>query len=325
MMPFRQLLVLHADDFGMNAAVTYGIVEAFLDGLLTSTSLLTNAPAADLAVGEWQKLDHARQAGTLPSALPRRQLGDVGLSFDLGVHLNLTQGRPLTGSSFPAELLDPSHRFLSPGRLFLRLRAGGRRWQAAIEAELAAQIEWLLDRGVKPTHLNGHQYVEMMPVVSELLPALAERYAIPFVRAASEPGYWHTSFRPGCRVTSWCLSFVKRHYAERWRRIVDGARLAHPDAFFGASHAGLVDLQMMRHFLRLGQGHRLSEIALHPGWHDDLQADSHNAEGWHDPLAAFRPNELRMLCSPAFCDLVASHGMLLGRLSGARQSQLRAA
>ena len=37
-------IILHADDFGMNPAVTAGIVRGFEHGLLTSTSLLTNAP-----------------------------------------------------------------------------------------------------------------------------------------------------------------------------------------------------------------------------------------------------------------------------------------
>ncbi|MGH7136201.1 MAG: carbohydrate deacetylase [Pirellulales bacterium] len=318
-------LILHADDFGMNAAVTHGIIEAFSDGLLTSTSLLANAPAAELAVTEWQKLEDARRKDTLASAERRRGLGDDASPFDLGVHLNLTQGRPLTGPIFPAELHDHAGRFLSPGRLFLRLRASGRAWRAAIERELAAQIEWLVVRGIQPTHLNGHQYVEMMPVVSELVPLLAERYGISYIRAASEPGHWLTSLTPGWRASNWCLSFVKRHYADRWRRTLDTAGIAHADDFFGASHAGLIDVRLMRRFLRLARNHTLLEIALHPGRSPDQRAGDSQVDGWRDPLAFDRLGELQVLCSPALADLIASENMLLGRLSRPNLGQSRAA
>lgn len=318
-------LILHADDFGMNAAVTHGIIEAFSNGLLTSTSLLANAPAAELAVDEWRKLEGIRQTDTLASAERRRRLGDDGSPFDLGVHLNLTQGRPLTGPIFPAELLDSAGRFLSPGRLFLRLRASGRTRQAAIKRELAAQIEWLVVRGIRPTHLNGHQYVEMMPVVSELVPLLAERNGIRYIRAASEPGHWRTSLSPGWRVSNWCLSFVKRHYADRWRRTLDTAGVAHADAFFGASHAGLIDVSLMGRFLRLARNHALVEIALHPGRSPDQPTDGSHADGWRDPLALARSAELQVLCSPAPADLIASENMFLGRLSRPMLGQSRAA
>lgn len=318
-------LILHADDFGMNAAVTHGIIEAFSDGLLTSTSLLANAPAAELAIGEWRKLDGVRRMDALSSAERRCRLGDEGSPFDLGVHLNLTQGRPLAGSAFPAELLDSAGRFLSPGRLFLRLRASGRPWRAAIERELAAQIEWLVDRGIQPTHLNGHQYVEMMPVVSELVPLLAKRYGIGYIRAASEPGHWRTSLRPGWRASNWCLSFVKRYHADRWRRTLDTAGVAHAGAFFGASHAGLIDVSLMRRFLRLARNRALLEIALHPGRSPDQRTDGGHADGWRDPLALVRPGELQVLCSPALADLIASENMFLGRLSRLLLGQSRAA
>jgi predicted glycoside hydrolase/deacetylase ChbG (UPF0249 family) len=244
-------LALHADDFGFNAAVTYGIVAGFREGLVTSTSLLANAPAAELAIDEWQRLEGLRRSGKLDSLDARRRLGDPDSPFDLGIHLNLTQGRPLTGQWFPSELLDSEGRFLSPGRLFFELLTGGQRWRRAIGDELAAQVEWLITRGTPPTHINGPQYVEMMPNVRELVLNLAHRYAVPYVRAAREPGHGRTSLRPGMRLPNWCLSFVKSRFADGWTRKLDAAGMAHAAAFFGASHAGRIDLNIMRQFLRI--------------------------------------------------------------------------
>lgn len=42
-------LIVNADDFGMTSGVNQGIVEAHVDGVLTSTSLMVDGPAAEQA------------------------------------------------------------------------------------------------------------------------------------------------------------------------------------------------------------------------------------------------------------------------------------
>lgn len=315
-------LILHADDFGLNAAVTEGIIQAFGAGLLTSTSLLANAPAAQLALERWRWLEAARRSGDLPSNAARHRLGDPGAPFDLGIHLNLTQGVPLTAGEFPVELVDLSGSCLGPGRLYRRLCANGRRWAGAIRDELQAQVNWLLDRGVTPTHVNGHQYVEMMPVVSDIIANLAQQHRVPYVRAAVEPGHWRTSLLPDLRLTNWCLSHVKQHYARRWAAVLDRSGLTHADAFFGASHAGRIDLGMMRQFVRLARQHAVTEIAFHPGRASPGPVQHDLGTGWHDPLAVARPCELALLCSPELADLLATSAFQLGRISAATSRQV---
>src|SRR5262249_3441214 len=105
--------VLHADDFGMNDAVTNGILEGFCRGLLTSTSVLSNAPGCTRALTSWKELQARFAVNDLPSSDVRKHLKDSESPFDFGIHLNLTQGRPLTGDKYPAELLD--RRGLFPG------------------------------------------------------------------------------------------------------------------------------------------------------------------------------------------------------------------
>ena len=88
-------LVLHADDLGMSRTVTDGILRGFRQGLLTSTAVLANGPDASRALEQWKALTEQHAAGGLPSLPRRERLGDRGEPFDLGVHLNLTAGRPL--------------------------------------------------------------------------------------------------------------------------------------------------------------------------------------------------------------------------------------
>jgi len=189
-------VVLHADDFGMNRHVTEGIVRGFSHGLLTSTSLLANAPDAHRALGEWRRLEQQRTVGRLGSGEARARLGEEIAPFDLGIHLNLTQGRPLS-PQFPAELLDSAGMFSGIGPLFRHLRRRQHRFEPALGRELAAQIEFMLDRGFAPTHLNGHQYVEMLPGLYGTIRALLARYGIRV--GAVAPGFTHTDILAAMR------------------------------------------------------------------------------------------------------------------------------
>lgn len=312
-------VVLHADDLGLNGPVTRGILEGFEAGLLTSTALLANAPAAEQALDGWQKLREAHRAGRIGSAAARRRLADESGDFDLGAHLNLTQGRPLTSRQFPRQLLNDDGDFLPPGKLFLRLFRLDPQSRQAVRAELAAQIEFLVARGVRPTHLNGHQYVELMPVVSEFIPELAASYLIDVVRLPREPRHGLTSLRPGLRAGNWALSHVKQFFARRFAARIAYAGCKHPDAYFGASHAGRIDLRVCEMFLRASTGRRLVEIAFHPGCRVEQFADDRRAaptlRAWSDPLAALRPAELALLRSPSLVDRLERYGLRLGRLS----------
>jgi predicted glycoside hydrolase/deacetylase ChbG (UPF0249 family) len=306
-------LVLHADDLGMSRVVTAGVLAGFRDGLLTSTSVLANAPAAPAALQQWKNLVAEHAAGRLPSAARRQRLADPSRPFDLGVHLNLTQGRPLS-AGFPAELLDAEGRFPNIFPVFARLARGGDRFRAAILAELAAQIEMVCNHGLRPTHLNGHQYIEMLPAVSGLMPELAGRFGINVVRVAWEAGLWRSTVLRG-QFRLWPLAAVKHRFARRFRARTDALGIRHPAVFFGTAHAGRINLDLMGQFLDAAGGNSLVEVALHPAEPSEDLTPEEQAAGWQDPLAASRPNELRLLVSAELAGYLESAGWRLGRLA----------
>lgn len=303
-------LVLHADDFGMSPAVNAGILQSFRHGLLTSTSLLANAPRSAEACAAWPQLLEDLRANSISSAERRRRLADDLLPFDLGIHVNLTQGHPLS-SGYPAELLDERGQFPGVGRVFARLRSPGSRYRELVLAELQAQIERILDSGLSPTHLNGHQYIELIPGVAELVPQLMRRYSIGVVRVARESDLFRTVLGAG-RIGSFAVALIKRYFANRFQRR-EAAGFASPVRFFGTAHAGLVTPAILKQFLRGSRLTGCTEIGLHPASEDagGLSADA----AWFDPLRATRPAELNWLCDPSTADLVASAGLRLGRLS----------
>ena len=158
-------LIINADDFGLSESVNKGIVEAHTKGVLTSTTIMANMPAADQVV---------ELAKNLPS-------------LGLGVHLNLTAGKPLCQDNTVKLILDSQGYFaLSPGKLALASLVNGK-VKTAIEAELTSQIQWLIDKGIKPTHLDSHKHIHSFPAIFPIVCRLAKRFSIPAIRYTFEP------------------------------------------------------------------------------------------------------------------------------------------
>jgi chitin disaccharide deacetylase len=306
-------VVLHADDFGMSRSVTDGILQGFSAGLLTSASLLANAPDASRAVQVWKDLEQDRAAESLASLPTRKHLCDPDRSFDLGVHLNLTQGRPLTADRYPAELLDRKGRFPGIFQLFWRLWLYGGKFREAIEDELSQQIQFLLDRGIRPTHLNGHQYVEMVPAVTEVVVSLLDRFRLGTVRAALEHSRLSSAGLPAVR--SRFLARIHWVFARRFAARIRALPVAHPDAYLGVGRAGRIDVSYLQFALGGRNSFRLAEIGLHPAQEFRATSDTSESGPWRDALATRRPEELRMLLSDELAEFLEKEHLRLGRLS----------
>jgi predicted glycoside hydrolase/deacetylase ChbG (UPF0249 family) len=274
--------------------------------------LLSNAPDAARALDRWRQLESRRAEGDLPSIARRRRLHDPAQPFDLGIHLNLTQGRPRIGARYPADLLDAGGCFPGIFTLFRRLRRSGESVAAAIDEELTCQVQFMLDHGHRPSHLNGHQYIEMLPVVGRVVESLLEKFRIPVVRVAWEPSWWQSFTWPGMSTSQWLVGGLKKAYAGRFRQRMLGNRLFFADVFLGTMTAGTTSLETIRAFLTAVRGFQLAEIGLHPAARTDATANA--TEGWSDPLASLRPHELELLVSSELEELLALSGCRLGRL-----------
>lgn len=133
-----------------------GILEACSRGVLTSATLLATGPASE---------DFARRVRHAVSPATGRALG-------VGVHLNLSECCP------PASAHGVPGAFVAKHELWERA-ASGALDPRLVEAELAAQLQRVLDLGLSPTHVDGHNHVQMFPCVTEALERLTSRF--PFV------------------------------------------------------------------------------------------------------------------------------------------------
>ncbi len=281
-------LVVNADDFGMAEGINEGILEAHLNGILTSATLLANGEAFDSAVAG------ARNA-------PR---------LGVGVHLNLTQGRPIAD---PAEVSSLVHHrgqfFRSPFALLRGILSRTVRL-AEIDRELAAQIERVRDAGIEITHLDGHMHVQMLPGVFQIVLKLAKRCGIRGVRCAREQttDLWGMLRRKrnaaapilGQYVRSRALALVARG-AERQLR---EAGLAFPRRFYGIMQTGFLDESELGVILR-GLAEGTSELMCHPGY------ANHTVPPGVTRLVEERQRELEALTGREARKLVAELGIQL--------------
>jgi chitin disaccharide deacetylase len=146
-------LIVTADDFNLSEGVSRGILEAHHHGIVTETSVMVN-------VGDLQ------QASAMLASAPH---------LGVGLHLNITRGRPLASPTAVATLLGPDDQFLgSPQALPLQLP------RVAVQAEFEAQVERFVRAfGRLPRHVDTHHHVHQHPVVFEVLLDLAVALKLP--------------------------------------------------------------------------------------------------------------------------------------------------
>ncbi|MDO9439297.1 MAG: ChbG/HpnK family deacetylase [Beijerinckiaceae bacterium] len=135
---------LCADDYALTPAVSLGILEAVEAGRIDATGAMTTRPF-------WRTAAH--------------DLASLGDAVQVGLHLDLTLGPPLTR----APRLAPKGRLPSIGR-WIRMSRAGALPEAEIRAEIAAQVQAFGEHyGAPPSFVDGHQHVHMLPGIRDWL------------------------------------------------------------------------------------------------------------------------------------------------------------
>ena len=248
-------LIVNADDFGRASGVNAGIVRAHRDGIVTATTLMVGAPASE-------------DAGRIARSTP---------SLDVGLHLTLTYGRPVTDPERIPSLVDPDGAFPRDPAAFLG-RGRATRDEALIEyrAQHARATDLL---GRAPTHLDTHHWLHDESALEWAIVALA-----------LETG---AAVRPHDDRQRDRLRALGVRTVDRYRR--------------DFQHAGHVDVPTLVRILdEIGadQIDGLTELGCHPGEPDsELERTS--------AYAALRVTELATLTDPRVRATVERNGIRL--------------
>jgi predicted glycoside hydrolase/deacetylase ChbG (UPF0249 family) len=161
----QKAIVLCADDFAISPGVSAAIIDLLERRRLSATSCMT-------ASRHW------------PSLAVR--LSPFAASADIGLHLTLTDGRPL--GEMPR--LAPDGRLPALGRLMLDALTR-RLDRVEIAGEIRRQLDaFVTARGCMPDFIDGHQHVHLLPVIrKEVLALFAGPLAapLPYLRICWEP------------------------------------------------------------------------------------------------------------------------------------------
>jgi hopanoid biosynthesis associated protein HpnK len=281
-------LIVNADDLGWTPGVNRGIVEAFRNGIVTSTSLLANGAAF---------------AGGVEMARAAAGLG-------VGVHLNLTDGAPVADRESVTSLLNEQGEFAGGPESLLLRRASRGLLLHEVENEWDAQIQKVRDAGIEPTHLDGHKHVHMLPGLFEIALRLAKRHGIGAIRVSLEESSLRTALSSGAKqragvvmkqgVQARGLKLLARDAREQAER----AGIATADYFCGIAQTGELTREGVTTFLKsLPEG--ATELMCHPGHADTALQNTATR------LQDSRQTELEILTDTAIRNLVASQGIRL--------------
>jgi predicted glycoside hydrolase/deacetylase ChbG (UPF0249 family) len=263
-------LIVNADDLGCSASIDRGIFRAFEAGVVTSASLLANGRSFG---------DAAREV---------RMLG-----LPVGVHLNLSEGRPLTGPI--RGLTDRAGDF--PGKVEARraLAKGGVD-RAGLLRELSAQVLRALEAELVPDHLDTHQHAILFPPVTTAVLEVAGAFDIGALRLP-QPAEPADADPPGPLGEE--LAFYRRR-APAVAAALRNSGLAAPDGLWGMPLLNRLDEPSLCGVLAaLPPG--AWELMVHPGYCDPA----------HPFAGPERELELESLSAAAVRRLIDERGIRL--------------
>lgn len=264
-------LIINADDFGYFECVSRGIVEAINSGGVTATGVMANGP-------------------NLEQNIRILQASDVHV--DLGVHLNLSLGTPLTEA-----MRNRLHRWSGqfPGKFTMGLALLSRQIHpGTIEAEWKAQIERCLELGIEPQFLNSHEHMHMLPPLYSVAQELAVVYGIPHIRHVTPESLGPVG-----------PSVVLRNTIVGALGLARGRSRGRSPRLLGLSASGRLSYNYLCRRLGSLRG-GVYELMCHPGYYDPQEIEERRLIKYHE-----WESELRLFTDPSLRSKISRYGIRL--------------
>lgn len=154
---WEDILIICADDFGISPSVSNGILELLSKKRLTAVSCMVN----------YDKY----------ITYQVKDLLNFKSNCDIGLHLNLTSGKPLSKKiNRGSGLVDKNGNFLKFHKLLGNILLNKVN-KKLLFLEIKDQIDYFVFLTKKlPDFIDGHQHVQQLPVIRDLLPEICDKY-----------------------------------------------------------------------------------------------------------------------------------------------------
>ena len=176
-----KLLIINADDVGYCKERNLGIFECLKGGFISSASVLINM--------EEENLIHFREL--IEEDCRQRQIefdSEESLFNKLGLHLNLTEGKPISPLSKIKSLVNQKNEFHGKFGFYLEALEKESIKPNEVEIEIQAQIDRFrkIFHNFTPSHIDGHNHTHVISVVTEVLCTVMKKNSIKRVRLPKE-------------------------------------------------------------------------------------------------------------------------------------------
>ncbi|MCC8426189.1 ChbG/HpnK family deacetylase [Mucilaginibacter sp. UR6-11] len=145
-------IIVNADDIGLKTSVNQAILYCYEQGYINSTSLLTNMDGFDEAID----LIHNNP-----------------VIKNIGVHVNFSEGRPLTDFS-KSQFLDDDG-YWDPGKTGKLIQFLNHDGKALFLKEINAQIDRAISSALDIVHLDSHLHLHTLPAFYKLFIEVARQ------------------------------------------------------------------------------------------------------------------------------------------------------
>lgn len=271
-------VIINADDFGITAGVNKAILELANAGRVTSTSVMSNMAGYEEIV---------------------QLKGKIGI----GLHFNLTAGRPVTEPLKIPTLVNDNGEFFKLQKLLKNAKMG-KVSREDVETEFKAQIKRLVDIGITPDHVNSHESILKYPFFVRDVKKITKQYGIEALRTFSQRQFDYTRLlSPGKIMRSIYLSFQKVTLRLNGYHVVN----RHDSLLVMGLDYEMACDKLRNVFMDLSDG--VLEFVVHPGY----------CNGNHQNLGRYvleREAELKALLSDEFADILEHSGVRLIAFSG---------
>jgi predicted glycoside hydrolase/deacetylase ChbG (UPF0249 family) len=226
-------------------------------------------------------------------------LGKTKIS--LGIHINLSEGRPICQDLRILTGQNGLFRGKQSARELLKQRLNGE-LEREIQKEINAQIDALKEFKTPITHLDGHQHIHIAPVVLPIVLSEASKSKIQWIRIPDEPHPSILGLMAQADTQDETAMFSKLGMAARSSVML--SEIDSCDHFRGLYLKGKLDIALLDELLQnLPMG--LTELMVHPGRIADTVSTG--------PFSAFssieRERELAALLDPLFPTLLEKYGI----------------
>jgi chitin disaccharide deacetylase len=239
-------LIVNADDFGIAPGVNRAILELHAAEILTSATLMAQAPATEEAV---------KMALAMPT-------------LGVGCHIVLVDGTPVSEARSIPSLIHGDNGAFHPtlGNILKRLYTARIR-ASEVEAEAAAQIALLQSYGLRLSHVDTHKHLHMFPAILRPVLRAAKAAGIGAIRNPFEP-LWSLNATTDAPELRRAEIVLLRRFESKFRRIVAEEGFTTTDGAVGVLATGTVNIATVNALIAaMPEG--TFEFVSHPGYRDE--------------------------------------------------------